>query len=82
MHTAIGRVDKVVEDKKLSILDERGIVQNIQTQCSDGDIGPDRLKSIEWYHQAFQQLGVPKNKRGLFEIPMIMDFIHHVFPLI
>ena len=44
IHTAIGTVDKVVEDKKLSLLDERGVVQNIQTKCSDRDIGPDSLK--------------------------------------
>ena len=59
----------MIEYKKLSLLNERGVVQNIQTLSSDRYIGPDRLKGVGWYHQAFQQLGVPKSKRGLFEIP-------------
>ena len=62
IHTAVGTGDKVIEDKKLSLLDERGVVQNIQTQSSDRHIGPDRLKGVGWYHQAFQQLGVPKGR--------------------
>ena len=69
MNTAIGAVVEVVEKKKLSLLDERGIVQNIQTQCSNKVIGPDKLKGVDWFHQAFLQPEVPKNKRGLFDIP-------------
>ena len=58
-----------MEEKKISLLDDRGVVQNIKTQGSDRHIGPDRLKGVGWYHQAFQQLGVPKDRRNLFEIP-------------
>ena len=45
--------EKVVEEKKISLLDDRGVVQNIKTQGSDRPIGPDRLKGVGWYHRAF-----------------------------
>ena len=63
IHTAIGTEDKVVEEKKIFLPDDRGVVQNIKSQGSDRHIGPDRLKGVCWYHQAFQQLGVPRDRR-------------------
>ena len=46
----------MVEEKKISILDDRGVVQNIMTQGSDRHIDPDRLKGVGF--QLIQGIGV------------------------
>ena len=48
IHTAIGTEEKVVEEMKISLLDDCGVVQNIKTQGSEGHIGPDKLKGVGW----------------------------------
>ena len=69
IHTCIGSRNEVIEEVKVSLLDANGVVQNIKTQVSDKEIGPDRLKHKLWYSKAFEQLGVPENMQYLFDIP-------------
>ena len=54
IHTAIGSEKKVIHEMKISLLDNRGVVQNVKAQGADKDIGPDKLNDTKWYDKAFQ----------------------------
>ena len=41
----------------------------MRATTSEGRIGPDHLLHTQWYLTAFEQLGIPKSKRDLFDIP-------------
>ena len=50
IHTAIGSEDKSIHEMKISLFDNHGVVQNIKTQGTNKNIGPDKLKEEGWYY--------------------------------
>ena len=69
INTSIGSEERRVEEVKISLLEATGQVRNDRATTPAGRIGPDYLLHDQWYLTAFEQLGIPKGKRDLFDIP-------------